>query len=76
MRRFDVYCIDTVTKMQMILSEATYNMACSFIEHTLKVPVDDISTEVLENGMTAIKKAGKTVFVYDEGRGYLLRPAN
>ena len=76
MRRFIATCIDSKTKMEMVLSEASYNMACSFIEHTLKVPIFDISTETQKDGMTAIKKADRTIFVYDEERGYLLRPTN
>ena len=73
MRRFTTACIDNVTKMEMVLSECSFNEACMFLEKENK-------DNRFGNFVSAKGKLTKTEiiyekanFLYDEERGYLLR---
>lgn len=33
MKKFTVHCIDNKTRMQIILSDCSYNMACSYLDN-------------------------------------------
>ena len=70
MKRFTVKCLDSITGMYMVLSECSYNQACSFLK--------DRATEygklinIKQLGRLTRLKYEKAEFFYDEGRGYLL----
>lgn len=73
MKIFRCVAIDTVTKKEMILSEASYNNACFYIDciselHGFRV----LGTETNGN-ITTIKCTAGLTFYYDEARGYLLK---
>jgi len=67
-------CIDSVTRRELILSEASFNMACSWLEtegfkdfRITKTSINDYQIfckDILDR---------RTEFWYDETRGYLLR---
>ena len=73
MRRFTTLCIDNVTKMEMVLSECSFNEACMFLETENK--------DKRFGGFVGVKGKltmfeiiyEKANFLYDEDRGYLLR---
>ena len=82
MRKFTVECKDDKTGYSMVLSECTYNMACDWLERTLKKYGVEICgvffnrktgmTELYsgrpdKNGLNLCRK-----YFYDEERGYLL----
>lgn len=72
MRKFTVLCRDNITKMQMVLSDCSFNEACMFLEMenadgrfgaykgTKHVGMEKLSFE-------------KATFYYDEERGLLLQ---
>lgn len=71
MREFKTSCIDNVTKMEMVLSEVSYNMACDWLMRKGFVEYDKF--DVIGNQIELqFSKPKKKTFVYDEGRGYLL----
>lgn len=76
MRRFTTACIDIVTRMQMVLSECSFNAACMFLdmENADKKfgELIDVKSLGLLEGKTEIKFE-KSRFIYDENRGYLLK---
>ena len=74
MRVFTTICIDKLTNMQMILSECSFNEACSHLESVQeKYNLGKyLGTECMGKNTTKIKFANDT-FYYDEERGYLLR---
>lgn len=82
MRVFTTECKDNKTGYSMVLSDCTYNMACDWLERTLKkygVEICglhyDANTKMTEfysgrpdkNGLNLCRK-----YFYDENRGYLL----
>lgn len=69
MKRFTVSCKDEKTGMEMILSECSYNNACSFLEGQNLGKL--IGCETVSITMTKIAYEKRTFF-YDEDRGYLL----
>lgn len=74
MRKFTATCIDNITKMEMVLSECSYNNACMFLE-----------SENRDNRFGHFKSATnrtmyiteirfeKACFLHDDIRGVLLR---
>ena len=74
MRLFTAICIDNVTNMQMILSECSFNMACSYLESVQeKYNLGEyLGTECMSLTTTKIEFENAT-FYYDEERGYLLK---
>ena len=73
MRQFMTECKDTRTGLSMVLSGASYNMACDWLERILQnygLEIKRIEYRPLDD-MTAIITDGRTYF-YDETRGYLL----
>ena len=71
MRVFKTLCKDTITGMYMVLSECSYNMACSWLEQQGFTNYDKFNVVAGNVEMTFSKPANK-VFLYDENRGYLL----
>lgn len=71
MRIFKTLCIDTETKMQMILSECTYNMACYWLESQGFSNYIKLETNGNETWLWFMSPR-KRLFIYDENRGYLL----
>ena len=71
MREFTACCKDTKTGMQMVLSGATYNMACDYLMKKGFYCYDSFKNE---NGIVTItfSTPARRTFVYDEERGYLL----
>lgn len=74
MKIFKTTCIDKLTRMQMILSECSFNEACSYLESVQeKYNLGKyLGTECM--GLTTTKLMFENdTFYYDEDRGYLLR---
>ena len=71
MREFKTMCKDSVTGLQIVLSECSYNMACDWL---LNLGFDTYVSFESEDGVATMKfmKPAKRTFVYDENRGYLL----
>lgn len=67
MRVFKAVCIDSKTGHEMILSDASYNAACSYLDNRF-----DVVDVTMENGLAVIL-TGQGRFYYDEIRGYLMR---
>lgn len=76
MKRFTTACVDIVTRMQMVLSECSFNAACMFLdmENADKKFGELIAVRSLGllEGKTEFKYE-KSRFIYDENRGYLLK---
>lgn len=74
MRIFRIHCVDSVTNMQMVASEASYNHAMSYLADTLGYePLSCTHDSATGFTKAVMKREGKTyVFYYDEDRGYLL----
>ena len=74
MRIFTSVCIDNLTKMEMLLSECSFNEACMFLETE---NADDRFGKYkgMEVCTLHVHKLifEKAVFLYDEERGLLLR---
>lgn len=76
MRRFTTACIDIVTRMQMVLSECSFNAACMFLDMENADNKFGELIEVKSLGIPACKteiKFEKSRFIYDDIRGYLLK---
>lgn len=71
MREFTSMCKDTKTGMQMVLSECSYNMACSWLEGKGYSEYEKFECVGDEVWLT-FSKPNERLFVYDEARGYLL----
>lgn len=71
MREFKTMCKDTVTGMQMILSECSYNTACFWLESKGFTEYDKFDSNGNEIWLW-FSKPTERLFVYDEDRGYLL----
>lgn len=69
MKVFNISCIDNKSKMEMIVSECTFNQACSFLEG--KPLGKFLGCKSTYCGNVEIKYE-KRDFFYDEERGYLL----
>lgn len=74
MNKFTTTCIDSITKMEMILSDCNYNNACIFLE---KENIDNrfghfMTTTNRTLFLTEIRYE-KANFIYDDVRGVLLR---
>lgn len=69
-------CIDNETGMELILSECSYNMACSWLESQGFTEYDHFDSWYDEYNSNIVEfqfsKPARRTFVYDEGRGYLL----
>lgn len=68
---FNTVCIDSKTRMQMVLSECSYNMACDWLEQqgfTEYETFENVGNEI----WLTFSKPKEITFVYDEERGYLL----
>lgn len=74
MKKFNTLCIDNTTKMEMVLSECSYNEACAYLGTIQgKYNFGNLKTcKVVSTGLTKIIFE-RAAFVYDEERGYLLR---
>ena len=80
MKRFTVYCIDNKTRMQIILSDCSYNMACAYLDSNyfnsisgkMKVKFDARTDRYLIFKEDENKNIISRVFCYDEIRGLLL----
>lgn len=84
MRKFMVECKDDKTGYSMVLSECTYNMACDWLERTLKkygveicrteynikTNLGEIWTAKWSDRINNYEPCRK--YFYDEERGYLL----
>lgn len=71
MREFKTSCIDNVTRMEMVLSECSYNMACDWLMRKGFTQYDKFSV-IGDQIEMQFSKPKKRTFVYDEGRGILL----
>lgn len=73
MRKFVVLCKDSVTNLEMVASECTFNESCIFLE---KENTDNrfgrFLSAIGKNETTEIMYE-KARFLYDEKRGLLLR---
>lgn len=67
-REFKTMCRDTKTGMQMMLSECSYNMACSWLESKGFIEYEKLEINGNETWLWFKDK----LFIYDEDRGYLL----
>lgn len=74
MRVFRCLCKDSKTNLEMVLSEASFNNACSYINDTLGLPITSAKTNSKTN-LADIFVKNKLMYHYDETRGYLLRAA-
>ena len=84
MRQFTTECKDDQTGYSMVLSECTYNMACEWLERTLKKHGIEICRveQNYKTGFTELWTAKWDDYIYnykpcrkyfyDEYRGYLL----
>lgn len=70
MRKFDVACTDVLTGMELVLSDASYNNACSYLS---KLGVVESCQRERTLEMTKIRMACGMSFFYDEKRGVLLK---
>lgn len=70
MKKFNCACVDSLTGYEMILSDASYNNACFYIENQLGEEIKKITSNYRTN-RTTIHTTNK-IFIYDENRGYLL----
>lgn len=84
MKAFTTECKDSITNYAMILSECSYNMACDWLERTLKkygVEIYDcrinsktgfmeLATGKYSSALGRFEPCRK--YFYDEIRGYLL----
>lgn len=70
MKKFNCACVDSLTGYEMVLSDASYNNACFYIENQLGEEIKKITSDYRTN-RTIIHTANK-IFIYDENRGYLL----
>lgn len=76
MRKFTTTCIDNITNLIMVLSDCSYNNACSFLE-------SENANNKFGQFLTATNRTlylteiryEKANFIYDEVRGVLLRSA-
>ena len=69
MKVFTTSCKDEKTGLEMILSDCSYNFACSFLSGKNLGKLISASCESI--GITKIEFEKRT-FYYDENRGYLL----
>ena len=77
MRVFTTECKDSVTGYAMVLSECSYNMACDWLERTLKKYGVWVYQTKTRNNLTELWTMDKHMlecrrFYYDENRGVLL----
>ena len=84
MKVFTMECKDSVTGYAMVLSECSYNMACDWLERTLKKYGVDIYDCKIDSktGFTVLKSGQYShilgdfkpcrKYFYDEVRGFLL----
>lgn len=71
MRVFTTMCKDSVTGMEMLLSECSYNSACYWLASKGFKDYDKFECSGDRVSITFTKPSNRT-FVYDEERGYLL----
>lgn len=64
-------CRDNQTGNEMIASELSFNMACSYLAQTLQRPISGVKGRT--GGDYVFFEEDKPKFVYDEKRGYLMR---
>lgn len=69
--------VDSVTGLEIVLSECSYNMAVEWLSNEMKQHGHIIWKARIEDGLTAIYTGEFTgnlnrKFFYDEERGYLL----
>ena len=76
MREFKTKCIDNVTGMEMVLSETSFNFACSYLEEKSNLPDCKwgkyLGTEYVGENVSKLKWEN-VIFYYDETRGILMR---
>ena len=70
MRRYTTVCIDNETNREIVLSDCSYNQACSYLNE-FGIP-DAVKTDPRNRNITYIEINNKT-FLYDEHRGLLLK---
>lgn len=73
MRVFKCVCIDKDTRMELVASECSYNVACNYI-NSLHTSAAQISVTHIDLRYTAIHvKESNICYVYDEIKGFLMR---
>lgn len=80
MRKFNFVCIDEKTKMQIILSDCSYNNACYYLDsngfndgkYKVKIKYDIRTNRYLIYHIDEKENIVGRVFCYDETRGLLL----
>lgn len=75
MRKFTTLTVDSKTRMQMILSDCSYNQACYYLkgQDTGKLlNVRTVYIEPLTYKVTELR-CEKATFIYDETRGFLMQ---
>ena len=76
MRKFTSVCIDNKTGKEIVLSEASYNMACSFLEsegfNVETIFIDSMNFGIV-NLIGTFKDGIQRTFIYDEERGMLFK---
>ena len=69
MRVFTALCREA--RGYMVLSECSYNQACSWLQARLGEPLYTKSDDYKGNNTTTIAYLDRT-FIYDENKGYLI----
>ncbi len=85
MKKFTAYCVDEQTRMEVLLSECSYNMACFYLDNNyfntidfesiggrVKVKYDMRTDRYLIFAIDKKENIVGRVFCYDEIRGLLL----
>jgi hypothetical protein len=73
MKVFTNNTIDNETRNDLIATECSFNIACSFL---MQKGFDNPIVTSPDLRFTRLDFGNDTVFIYDEERGYLLREVN
>ena len=68
---YSLSCIDNKTGNEMMASELSFNMACSYLAETLNRSINGVKGRT--GGDYIFLENSEPRFVYDESRGYLMR---
>lgn len=72
MKRFTALCKDKTTGYEMVLSECSFNQACSFLESKRSELGKYLGTFFVSINVSKLKFE-KATFLYDEERGLLMK---
>ena len=68
---YSLACIDNKTGNEMMASELSFNMACSYLAKTLNRPISGVKGKT--GGDYIFYENNEPRFLYDEYRGYLMK---